>query len=235
MALGVRRESDFKAEWPAAEAELATVFSTPAWGVTGFMKPYSEENAKNLWNNELSRPVRDALLAGGVDEAAYQRWLGGVHYVYAAAYLKALFDRYGDNKGWRVLAISIPAAGVAAVGIASHYQNAQNHNRLADVSNLLHDQAAAGLAKEGLDLPGRKVARADWDGVGLARKPATSLAGVNLPPGETARLKFMRTTTVKKILASFITLQPLDLSSPDLGQELDDVMGKLEKAARSLA
>lgn len=234
-ALGVRRESDFEVEWPVAEAELASLFDDREWGLSGKAEPYSEENAWNLWNNELSRTAKRALEAGGVDQPAFKAWLGEVHYVYVAAHLKSLFERYGQNKGWRVLAISIPAAGVAAVGIASHYQQGQNHNRLAKVSNLLYDQAAAGLAGQEVPWPGRKVAAEDWDGVGLMGEPASEIAGVRLPAGQQARIKYVRTTTVKKILASFITVQPLKLSSSGLAQELDAVMAALKKAARALA
>jgi 5-methylcytosine-specific restriction enzyme B len=234
-ALGARRDCDFNAEWPAAEAELASVFDGQGWGLSGKAEPYSEDNARNLWKNELSQPVRGALEARGIDQAAFKAWLGEIHYVYVAAHLTSLFEHYGHNKGWRVLAISIPAAGVAAVGIASHYQQGQKHNRLGEVSNLLYDQAAAGLAGKEVPWPGRKVAAEDWDGVGLMREPASEIAGVKLPAGQQARLKYVRTTTVKKILASFITIQPLDLSSGGLGEELDGAMAALEKAARALA
>jgi 5-methylcytosine-specific restriction protein B len=234
-ALSARTEDAFDREWPAAEAELAPVFSEPIWGLSGRAELYTEPNVGNLWKNELSEPVRTALEAAGVDRDGFHAWLGEVHFVYVSAYLESLFDKYQENRGWRVLAISIPALGVAAVGIASHYQHAQKHNRLGDVSNLLFDHAAAALAKQEIELPGRKVEAADWDGTGLMLSAVDEIAGVELPSGQVARLKYARTTTVKKILSSFICIRPLALSSPDLDRELEETMVALESVGRVLA
>ena len=234
-ALGARQVSDFNDLWAGAESDLATVFKAPEWGVVGRAEPYTESNARNLWANELNDSVRAALEENGVGQQSFRDWLGGIHYVYVAAYLESLFDRYQDNKGWRILAISIPAAGVAAVGIASHYQQGQRHNRLGEVSNLLREQAEGGLADQGIELPGRKIEPADWDGTGLMRSPLDEIAGVKLPSGQAGRLKYVRSTTVKKVLASFIDVYPLALSSPGLGQDLKEVMEGLENAGRGLA
>jgi 5-methylcytosine-specific restriction enzyme B len=234
-ALRVRREGSFEELWPAAEAELAGVFASPAWGVDGRATSYSEKNAASLWQNELNGPVRSALEAQGVGAAQYRDWLGEIHYVYVAAYLKGLFGRYQENRGWRVLALSLPAAGVAAVGIASHYQGGQKHNRLGEVSNLLFEHASGALARDGVTLPGRKITAEDWDGVGLMASPPREIAGVELPAGQECRLKYVRSTTVKKALSSFISVTSLELASGELAQDLAVTFEQLEKASRALA
>ncbi len=234
-ALAARTQAGFDSNWPDAEAEVEAIFTTPTWGVSGRADPFTEANLASLWRNELSEPVRTALEKGGVDPAAYGVWLGELHYVYVSAYLESLFDRYQENKGWRVLAISFPALNAAAVGIASHYQQAQNHNRLGEVSNLLFDHAQAELGKREIDLPGRKVTGADWDGDGLVPAETIELAGASLPVGQQIKLKYVRTTTVKKILASFINIQPIDLGAPQAGQELRTTMEALKSAAQALA
>jgi 5-methylcytosine-specific restriction enzyme B len=234
-ALGARTGGEFEDQWPDAQSELAEAFGASTWGLSGRFEPYTEQNIQNLWKNELSDPVRTALEAQGVGLRDFSDWLGEVHYVYLSAYVKSLFERYQENRGWRVLGISIPALGVAAIGIASHYQQAQRHNRLAEVSNLLYDHAAAALDKQGIALPGRKIEQADWDGTGLMLSPIDEMCDVKLPDGHTARLKYARSTTVKKILASFIDVQPISLASEDLGRELNDGLRALEKAGRALA
>lgn len=233
-ALGARTQGEFDGEWAAAEQELAGLFDEASWGLSGRTKLYTSETVGNLWNNELNETVRSALKQAGVDRERYGEWLREIHYVYVAAYSKQLFDRYQDNEGWRVLILSVPALGVGAVGIASHYQQGQNHNRLAEVSNLLYDHAAAALAKQDVELPGRKVEKADWDGTGLMAAPPTELCGVELPRNQAAKLKYVRTTTVKKILASFIDVQPLDLTAADLGSALEENLRALEKAGGAL-
>jgi 5-methylcytosine-specific restriction protein B len=234
--LGARTQGQFDEQWPAAEQELAAIFDAGDWGLNGRVDLYTQGNIANLWRNELTERIRGALEDAEVGQGAFGDWLQDVHYVYVSAHSKALFgEHYQENKGWRVLAISVPALGVGAAGIASHYQQGQKHNRLGEVSNLLYDHAEAALAKSDIELPGRKIVKADWDGAGLMRQPATELCGVQLPAGETARLKYARTTTVKKILASFIDVQPLDLSSPGLGTALEGSLVALEKAGRALA
>lgn len=234
-ALAARSEEEFGVRWKDAAQELASTFSAPTWGINGRAEPYSDANRSSLWRNELSEPVRVALEAGNVGESEYGEWLGEIHYVYVAAYLESLFDSYKGNQGWRVLAISFPALGTAAIGIASHYQQAQNHNRLGEVSNLLYDHAQSELGKMEVPWPGRKVEPADWDGAGLVpAAKANTIAGVALPPELAVRLKYVRTTTVKKILASFINIQPIDLGATDAGQALGKQMSQLEKAARAL-
>jgi 5-methylcytosine-specific restriction enzyme B len=234
-ALRVRREGEFDELWPAAKAELASVFASPIWGVTGRAAAYSEDNVGSLWRNELNGPVRSALEAGGVDLAAFRDWLGEVHYLHVAAYLEDFFGRYQENRGWRVLALSLPAAGIVVTGIASHYQGGQRHNRLGEASNLLFEHASAALARDGTAWPGRKITAEDWDGVGLMASPPEKIAGVQLPAGQQCRLKYVRSTTVKKTLASFISVTSLQLASEQLAQELGEVMEELEKASRALA
>jgi hypothetical protein len=234
-ALSARTEGEFGSQWPATEQELTAIFAADNWGVRGRADLYTPKNVANLWGNELSEPVRKALLDAGVDEAGFRDWLGEVHYVHVTAYSKALFDHYQENRGWRVLVVSIPALGVAAAGIASHYQQGQKHNRLAEVSNLLYDHAAAALAEQDIPLPGRKIEPADWDGAGLMPAPIEEMCGIKLPVGHPAKLKYARTTTVKKMLASFIGVQPLDLTSGELGEALRQNLTALERVGRALA
>jgi 5-methylcytosine-specific restriction enzyme B len=236
-SLRARTKAQFDDQWPAAKGELEGIFPATTWGIRESAVAYTEASVTNLWQNELSKPVRDALLAASHGESDFADWLGEIHYVGIALYLKSLFDPYSDNRGWRVLLMGVPAAGVAVGGIASHYQQAMKHNRLAEVSNLLYDQARAGLEAQGQSLPGRKIKGDDWDGAGLIPSPITEVCGVPLPqagadPGQ-VRLKYVRTTTVKKILSSYICVEELERPGADGG--VAGTLAALEQAAAGLA
>ena len=132
----------------------------------------------------------------------------------------------------------MPRAGVIAIGIASHYQGGQRHAQLGLASNLLFDAARDGLAgsETGVTLTGRKVNPDDWDRDGLILEPVDQIAGLDLTtvPGiDHLILKDIRTTTAKKIIASFITVEPLPKS---VSQEvLIEKLKLLETAGRTLA
>ena len=235
--LSARAKADFDQEWPAAKEELEAIFTPSDWGMRETIQEYTFDNVKNLWLNELSKPVREALESSGKTASEFTDWMGDTHYTSVALYLKSLFDPYQDNRGWRVLLMGIPAAGVMVGGIASHYQNAQRHNRLAEVSNLLYDQARLGLEAKGFSLPGRKIVKEDWDGTGLIQSPRTEICGVTLPnmgtdPGR-VRIKYVRTTTVKKILASFICVMPLESSVRE--SAMSEAVAELEITGRAIA
>ena len=100
-------------------------------------------------------------------------------------------------------------------------------------SNLLFDFAAQRL---GADSFGRKVAPTDWDRAGLIAAPITSIAGVQVQPDQDGNglfLKDVRTTTLKKILASFISIERLGAVGLTDAQ-LTPVLARLEQAGRRL-
>jgi len=220
----------------AAEDAILTIFPKERWSCEIEVSNYTSANVSNLWNNEIRRAVRNQLEDAGKAQGDFASWLGEVHYVNVRIEPKTLFERTQSNQGWRVSILSLPAAQVIAVGIASHYQGGQNHNALGRASGLLHDAAREGLFGGVAPLPGRKVTSDDWDRTGLFPAPVMAIAGVSLPSeGDTAHLflKDIRTTTVKKILASYISIEAL---SPNLDEaRLLDALRKWEQAGWALA
>ena len=192
----------------SALAELVEIFPESEWGIDSDFNYYTSANISNLWGNELRRGVRNKIEAAGVGEENYGEWLGDVHFLNISIYRKSLFDRYRSNAGWRIILMSVPRANSIVVGLASHYQNAQNHNKLGEVSNLIFDIASDALSGEQKVMPGRKISSVDWDQNGLIPSPITSVADVSISP-EVLFLKDIRTTTLKKILASFISVKVL--------------------------
>src|SRR4051812_48099675 len=87
----------------AAEAELAEMFDPAAWGVRVDVETYTGDNYGNLWSNEMPRPVVRTLEAAAKTRHDYEHWLQEVHYARIVVYRQSLFDRYHDNKGWRIL------------------------------------------------------------------------------------------------------------------------------------
>jgi 5-methylcytosine-specific restriction enzyme B len=190
----------------AAKAELESIFPPDEWGLEFDVNAYTNENIQNLWNNELRRPVRRVLEADAKTIDDFKQWLGEIQFVNLAVFSRRLFDRYRNNAGWRITIFSLPRADAVVVALTSHYQNAQNHNKLGEASNMLFDVIAEAAPDDLQPLfPGRKVSASDWDHAGLIDQQVTSIAGVDITPNE-LWLKDIRTTTVKKTLASFITL-----------------------------
>lgn len=211
-----------EAERTSALAELGGLFPDTEWGVDADFNYYTQANIDNLWTNELRRGIKNKLEAAGLGEADYGTWLGDVHFLNIGIYRKSLFERYRSNAGWRLVLMALPRAGAVLVGIASHYQNAQNHNKLGEVSNLLFDIASDALESDGKGpMYGRKISSADWDQNGLFPTQLSSVAGVSIAP-DVVFLKDIRTTTLKKILASFIAVKvlPNSVAQADLHREL---------------
>jgi hypothetical protein len=216
-----------------AREELAEVFGD-GWGFDFDIVEYTEANLKNLWRTEMRRPVVHALEAGGVSREAYGEWLQEVYYVNVAIYLEALFPVYKKNAGWRVTVLGLPAVDVVAFGIASNYQSGQSHNRLATGCNVLYRIARDGLEAQGVPLPGREVLRADWDKDGLLPEVISDVAGVDIAEatdGTGLWLQEVRNTTIKKTIASFVSIEPFSGSGAAAAQALSDI----ELAARALA
>lgn len=189
-----------------AKTELESIFPPAEWGVEFDVNPYTSDNIQNLWNNELRRPVRRLLEANAKTVDDFKQWLGEIQFVNLAIYSRKLFDKYRNNAGWRITIFSLPRAGAVVIALTSHYQNAQNHNRLGEASNLLYDVIAEAVPDTFQPLfTGRKISAADWDHAGFIDPEITSVVDVNIAPNE-LWLKDIRTTTVKKTLASFITL-----------------------------
>jgi 5-methylcytosine-specific restriction protein B len=236
--LRARTQAAYEANLAAAHAELQAVFEPSKWGIDLQCNTYTEQNIANIWRNELRTSIKDQLEASGKSMADYEAWLQEVHFINVAVYWRSLFETYRSNIGWRILLLSVPSVDVVAFGLASHYQQAQKHNLLGQVSNLLHDFAKESLtsAHAGDVLVGRKVAAEDWDKAGLILHPITQAAGVDVSPrtAEGVWLKDVRTTTVKKIIASFITVEPLDPTSVT-DTSLAAGLRQLEQSARHLA
>jgi 5-methylcytosine-specific restriction protein B len=223
----------------AAERELEEIFRSAAWGSRIDVETYTGANYRNLWDNEMPKPIRRAFEEAGKTALEYEQWLQEVHYARVVVYRKSLFDQYQDNIGWRILLLSVPAVDASAVGIASHYQGGMAHNKLALASNALYDIAAAGLEAEGYEgaMTGRKVVPEDWDGTGLIRNPVTDVVGVDvstLTDGAGLPIKAVRSTTVKKTLASMITVTPFAPSSDD-SASLGETLRQLEQVGSRLA
>jgi 5-methylcytosine-specific restriction protein B len=233
--LKTKLKSECETGRSSAIKELKEVFSDSCWGVEPNFNFYTEENAKNLWKNELRKPVRRKLEDEGWDKDKYKEWLGEIHFTTINPYWKSLFDGYRSNVGWRAVIMSIPRAETIVLGIASHYQNAQNNNRLGEVSNLLFDIAKDGLENSGLSMFGRKISSLDWDQNGLILNPITSLneSSISDVSPEGINLKDIRTTTLKKTLASFICVRvvPTSISKEDFFEELS----KLAECSQHLA
>lgn len=219
-------------------SELEAIFDPNTWEIHINWECYTPSNIGNLWKNELRTPIKNAIENAANGQERYETWLPEIHYIFVAISYKPLFSEYKANKGWRIAAISVPALRVAALGLASHYQGTQRHAALGHASQLLFDVAADRLSSQGnsLELPGRKVRPSDWDHDGLVQNPITSIADVDLsqvPNVDHLFLKDVRTTTVKKTLASFINVDPL---RPDESpQDTQRRLSTLEKIGRSLA
>ena len=197
--------------------ELKAVFPEDSWSVEIEVSEYTQDNIANLWKNELRKPLKAALEAAGRDRDSFATWLGDTHFVNIRIAPKRIFERSRSNQGWRISIMALPAAGVIGLGIASHYQGGQNHNALGRASAFLRDVAANGMA-DGSDLPGRVAVAEDWDGTGLFTAPVDHVDGVAIPASSDngmLALKSVRTTTVKKILASFISIEAI---APSVGE-----------------
>lgn len=218
-----------------AVESLRTVFPENEWGIETDFNYYTKDNAKNLWNNELRKRVKHKLEAEGWNNDRYEDWLGEVHFTNINPYRKNLFDRYRSNAGWRVVVMSIPRAEVIVLGIASHYQNAQNHNKLGEVSNLIYDIASDAMGEAGLEMFGRKITSADWDQNGLMQSPITTIDSISITDvaSDGLNLKDIRTTTLKKILASFISVKVIPSTITEA--KFFDELSKLAQFAKYLA
>lgn len=230
-------QASFDAATDTARHELEAVFDPELWGIEFSLSCYTADNKANIWRNELRSTIQARLLAAGTSEADYAAFLGDVHYSSVAIYWRNLFDHYRSNRGWRILIMAVPAVGVMVAGLASHYQNAQQHNKLGQVSNLLLEFALAALTLENqaTDI-GRAVEPDDWDKAGLLRAPVLAAAGLPLPPNENGHglyIKDVRTTTVKKILASYISVSAFEEATVTV--ELPLALAVLESSARFLA
>lgn len=230
--------AEFETRKPAAQAQLETIFPAALWGIDFECSEYTADNFNNLWNNELRKPIRHRLESQGLAQADYTGWLGKIHFINIGIFRRSVFSAHKSNIGWRVAILAMPAANVIVTGIASHYQGGQRHAQLGLASNLLFDAAKDGLAGTGtgVSLPGRKVQADDWDREGLIKTPVQKVAGVDLTTVagvDRLILKDVRTTTAKKIIASYITIEPhsAGVAEPALLASLRDI----EKAASALA
>ncbi|MFT0850328.1 AAA family ATPase [Achromobacter sp. F4_2707] len=213
------------AERENALTELGMLLPEAEWGVDADFNYYTPANISNLWTNELRRSIKHKLETAGLGETDYGTWLGDVHFLNLGIYRKDLFERYRSNAGWRIALMALPRAGAILIGLASHYQNAQNHNKLGGVSNLLFDIASEALMSDGKGpMYGRKISSIDWDQNGLFPTPLSEVAGLSIAP-DVVFLKDIRTTTLKKILASFITIKvlPNSVTEVDLHRELSEL------------
>lgn len=177
---------------------------------------YTEDNYASIWKNEMRKAVKDRLTEAGKTPLQYRAWMGETHYIRFAAAPALLFDHgYQDNKGWRILLLGVPAARVVAVGLASHYQGGQNHNSLADASNVFFDHISGLCSHHEIDMVGRKVAPDDWDRGGLIQPAISTICDdVEIGMAGGLWLKEVRTTTLKKTIASLISVEVIGADDP---------------------
>jgi 5-methylcytosine-specific restriction protein B len=230
---------DFQAAHDAAMQQLEAIFSPADWGISIVRDPFTASNFSNLWNNELTKRIRKKLITQKKDESDYAKWLGDTHYLAVYIYWKKLFPKgYRQNTGWRILLLALPTVGSVAIGIASHYQNGMNHRKLGLASNLLRDVLVELLGNQlsHLDVPGRKVQPDDWDGSGLIPAPISQVAGVDISP-ELLRLKDVRTTTVKKIIPSYVSIDAVTSLDPNtsMGERILASLRAWEPVGRATA
>lgn len=208
-----------KAYIQTVRGELETIFPKEKWELDVNVVPYTVGNKENLFKRELRTSIKKALSAAGKTETDFRSWLSDVHYVNVAAVPKALFEKSKANEGWRFSIVGVPAARIAAMGIASHYQGGQDHINLGRASALLHELVRDGLGDADSAALGRAVEPGDWDRTGLVVRPITEVLGVVIPQdaddGKLA-IKNVRSTTVKKILASFISIEAID---PEIAEQ----------------
>ena len=237
-ALASKDKVEFDAVWADAQQELEVIFAPDVWGIKAAAQEYTSQNYSTVWNHEMRRPVRALLEAGGGVTADDLAGLArGMLFVNVAIYRRFLFDTYQENRGWRVLLLGVPSVDVGVFGFALHYQNAQNHDHLAQVSALLYDQVAAAAQAHDLPLPGRKIQKADWTDDSLFPREIPIVSNVSLSPLSDQPhllLKDVRITTLKKILASMISVKPFDLMEPT-GADLSAGLPQIEAIGRVLA
>lgn len=219
---------DLSALQEAAFEELRDIFPESVWGIKYDAVQYDDKNRKSLWDYGVPKAAQRLLESAGGSQESYGRWLGDIHFHAISIYIKSFFGEYRDNTGWRISIFSVPRAGAAIAGIASHYQNAQAHNKLAVASALLRTAAEAAIAQRqspGVSLSGRAVTGDDWDGFDLMSTPILSVDGHDISSvmAQGLNIKCARTTTVKKIISSFITLIPHfeALAPADAATDLD--------------
>ncbi len=209
----------------AVTNELAATFPDAQWEIKTDINDYKPENLANLWLRNVRSGIKEALLQHSKGESEYRDWIGKTHYVTISISPKTIGTKRKANEGWRISLIGFPAANTAAIGIASHYQGTMNNNEMAAASGLLRQMASEGLIEAGMNLNGRPIDPNDWNELGLIVRPVTEVSEVGIPTEvDDGRLALIniRTTTVKKILSSFISIEPLDPegSDSDLAENL---------------
>ena len=237
-ALTAQTKADYLENKPSAENDLRQIFDSDIWNFDFLVNEYTLNNKNNLWNNELRKPIKHAIESVPNGEQNYFNWLKEIHFINVTVYNKNVFSKYKSNVGWRLSILSLPVARVIAIGVASHYQGGQKHNQLGFASNLLYDAITTGLQDKDFQgvIFGRKVNADDWDRDGLILNPIKNILGIDLislPNVENIILKDIRTTTVKKVIASFICIEPIDFNLSN--SDFDSKLKHLESVGRFLA
>ena len=204
-------------------------FPKSAWVLDETVALWSEQSKNNIWENELHVPDR-AFFENGPGRAAFNEWLGEIHYLALTITSRKVFgeEPVRENAGWRLAFVSLPPPKVFVIGLAHHYQGTPAQSKLAEVSNFLFELLAEQLKESGsqIDLSsiGRPVQAADWDGPGLTR-PNQEIGGVQWAGDVPIRLA--RTTTVKKMLATWITIRSIPDQTSD--EQLKQLVAQFEK------
>jgi hypothetical protein len=211
--LSARTANDFDENRAGAEAELAGIFSTSEWGMEFRCQAYTRQNYENLWTNELRTAIRELLKAAGKTSKDYAEWLGEVQYINVAIYPRRLFKDHEWDTGWRLAFLAVPPVRATAMGIASFYKDSTSQNALGRASGLLMDLASKGLG-DGV-IPGSKVSADFWDKRALIPAPVLNVCGVDISPVAPQGLELadVRVSTVKKNIASFISITPVVIQS----------------------
>ena len=230
--------AEFESRKPAAQAQLETIFPAASWGIDFECSEYAADNFNNLWNNELRKPIRHRLKAKGWRRLITQAGSGKSTsstsvFIAEACFLLIRATSDGALRSWQC-----PQPTSSSRGSRHTTRAGSGTGSWGWRLNLLFDAARDGLGGTGtgVSLPGRKVQADDWDREGLIKTSVQKVAGVDLatvPGVDHLILKDVRTTTAKKIIASYITIEPhaAGVAEP----ALLDSLRVLEKAASALA
>ena len=234
-----RSEAAAEAAWVDALPTISEAFPPETWGCEHSVNPYGAGAHANLMKTEIRSDFKAWLNEANVSLDDYTQAVGDIQYVSVQIYLKSLFERALNNKGWRIRVLGFPALGLIACGLASHYQGTQNQNLMGEASARIRSRALEVLsASQRLQLEGWPSAIAeDWEERGLMPEPVTHVGNLDISTydeGNGARLRMIRNTTVKKEVSSFFAIKGMDAASfiddgPSLLSTLREIATELGK------
>ncbi|MDV7171956.1 hypothetical protein R4144_00805 [Gordonia amicalis] len=216
--LASRSKAAAEAAWVDALPTISEGFPPEIWGCEHSVNPYGPDAHANLMKTEIRSDFKAWLNEANVSLDDYTQAVGEVQYVSVQIYLRSLFERALNNKGWRIRVLGFPALGVIACGLASHYQGTQNQNLMGEASARIRSRALEVLsATQRVQLEAWPSAVADdWEERGLMPEPVTHIGNLDISTyddGNGARLRMIRNTTVKKEVSTFFAIKGMDTAS----------------------